>query len=57
MAVQVAVGAYHAALMTRGGEVYTWGAGLGGIMGNGTACGSNHPQQVSNSQPASQPAT
>lgn len=40
------MGARHAALMTRGGEVYTWGAGLGGIMGNGTACGSNYPQQV-----------
>lgn len=44
--LQVAVGASHAALTTRGGEVYTWGAGLGGNMGNGTGCGSNHPQQV-----------
>jgi alpha-tubulin suppressor-like RCC1 family protein len=43
---QVAVGARHAALLTRGGEVYTWGAGLGGTMGNGTSCGSNFPQQV-----------
>lgn len=43
---QVAVGARHAALTTRGGEVYTWGAGVGGNMGNGTSAGSNHPQQV-----------
>lgn len=45
--VQVAVGPRHAALLTRGGEVYSWGAGLGGNMGNGTAAGSNYPQQVS----------
>lgn len=41
--LQVAVGPRHAALLTRGGEVYTWGAGN---MGNGTSAGSNYPQQV-----------
>jgi hypothetical protein len=44
--LQVAVGPRHAALLTRGGEVYTWGSGMGGNGGNGTAAGSNHPQQV-----------
>jgi hypothetical protein len=50
-AVQVAVGARHAALTTRGGEVYTWGAGAGGNMGNGTSAGSNYPQQVRHDSP------
>jgi hypothetical protein len=44
--LQVAVGPRHAALLTRGGEVYTWGSGMGGNGGNGTAAGSNYPQQV-----------
>jgi hypothetical protein len=45
-AAQVAVGARHAALLTRGGEVYTWGSGQGGQLGNGTSGGTGFPYQV-----------
>eukprot|EP00879_Flechtneria_rotunda_P029876 GHRR01032339.1.p1 GENE.GHRR01032339.1~~GHRR01032339.1.p1 ORF type:complete len:628 (+),score=228.42 GHRR01032339.1:962-2845(+) len=44
--IQVAVGARHAALQTRGGEVYTWGSGRGAMLGNGTHAGTMYPQQV-----------
>eukprot|EP00878_Enallax_costatus_P013317 GHUV01013923.1.p1 GENE.GHUV01013923.1~~GHUV01013923.1.p1 ORF type:complete len:399 (+),score=132.40 GHUV01013923.1:152-1348(+) len=44
--IQVAVGARHAALLTRGGEVYTWGSGQGGKLGNGSTAGSFFPYQV-----------
>jgi hypothetical protein len=47
--VQVAVGARHAALLTRGGEVYTWGSGQGGQLGNGTSGGTGFPYQVRHS--------
>ena len=43
---QVAVGHNHAALLTRGGEVYCWGHGSGGKLGCGLAAKSGHPQQV-----------
>jgi hypothetical protein len=41
-----AAGAQHAALLTRGGEVYTWGSGAGGKLGHGTSAGAAAPQQV-----------
>lgn len=41
-----APGAQHAALLTRGGEVYTWGSGAGGKLGHGTNSGVLAPQQV-----------
>eukprot|EP00883_Tetradesmus_obliquus_P007882 jgi/Sobl393_1/18538/SZX64696.1 len=44
--IQVAVGSRHAALLTRGGEVYTWGSGQGGQLGNGTSAGTGFPYQV-----------
>lgn len=46
MAAGGAPGAQHAALLTRGGEVYTWGSGLGGKLGHGTNTGAPAPQQV-----------
>jgi hypothetical protein len=39
-------GAQHAALLTRGGEVYTWGSGVGGKLGHGTSSSVAAPQQV-----------
>jgi alpha-tubulin suppressor-like RCC1 family protein len=43
---QVAVAADHAALLTRGGEMYTWGDGAGGKLGHGMLSSCSQPQQV-----------
>ncbi len=46
MCRQVAVGLRHAALVTRSGEVYTWGNGAGGKLGLGHATDACAPQRV-----------
>ncbi|KIY92016.1 putative E3 ubiquitin-protein ligase HERC2 [Monoraphidium neglectum] len=46
VAASGAPGAQHAALLTRGGEVYTWGSGAGGKLGHGTSSSVAAPQQV-----------
>lgn len=43
---QVAVGLSHAALLTRGGEMYTWGDGSGGKLGNGNQQDVDSPQRL-----------
>lgn len=43
---QVAVGATHAGLLTRGGEMYTWGDGGGGKLGLGHLDEAAAPQRV-----------
>ncbi|KAG6487048.1 hypothetical protein ZIOFF_055630 [Zingiber officinale] len=43
---QVAVGVRHAALVTKQGEVFTWGKECGGRLGHGVASDSVHPRLV-----------
>jgi Regulator of chromosome condensation (RCC1) repeat len=43
---QVAVGVRHAALITRSGELYTWGEGTGGKLGRGNQSASENPERV-----------
>lgn len=43
---KVSCGPSHAALVTRGGEVYTWGNGTTGCLGHGICQHSGSPQQV-----------
>ncbi|GAX81426.1 hypothetical protein CEUSTIGMA_g8856.t1 [Chlamydomonas eustigma] len=45
--VKAAVGVRHAALITRAGELYTWGYGEGGCLGHGTLSSYSSPKQVS----------
>ncbi|KAK9818108.1 hypothetical protein WJX72_007263 [[Myrmecia] bisecta] len=43
---EVAVGTRHAALITHGGEMYTWGDGQGGKLGLGNNQNADAPQRV-----------
>lgn len=43
---QVALGDAHGAVLTRGGDVYTWGAGAAGALGRGTGHGTSYPELV-----------
>lgn len=40
------MGLSHAALLTRGGEMYTWGDGSGGKLGNGNQQDVDSPQRL-----------
>lgn len=44
--MQVAVGRSHAALLTRRGQLYTWGCGGGGRLGHGGAASSGRPLRL-----------
>ncbi len=44
--MQVAVGATHAGLLTKGGEMYTWGDGAGGKLVLGHLVAAAVPQRV-----------
>ena len=37
-AVDISCGYYHSALVTEAGEVWTWGEGEGGKLGQGAGC-------------------
>ena len=43
---QASVGRQHAALVTRGGELFTWGSGQGGKLGLGHTMDACSPQRV-----------
>ena len=40
------MGMHHAALLTHGGELYTWGSGAGGKLGHGNSQDAASPQRV-----------
>ena len=40
------MGQSHAALLTHGGELYTWGSGVGARLGHGHAAAAPTPQRV-----------
>ena len=42
----MAVGRSHAALLTRRGQLYTWGSGAGGRLGHGGAASSARPLRL-----------
>ena len=44
--MQVAVGRSHAALLTRRGQLYTWGRGGAGRLGHGGAASSGRPLRL-----------
>lgn len=44
-----ASGTSHAALVTRGGELYTWGSGRSGCLGHGSTAACGKPSQVRSS--------
>lgn len=44
--LKVAAGPRHFALISHGGELYTWGCGRGGVLGHGCAANAAAPQRV-----------
>lgn len=44
--LQASVGRQHAVLVTRGGELFTWGSGSGGKLGLGHTMDACSPQRV-----------
>ena len=43
---QASIGRQHAVLVTRGGELFTWGSGHGGKLGLGHMMDAHSPQRV-----------